>query len=348
MRRGDIATVDAALYEDRTLIRALGMRRTVFVMPVELMPIVQAACTDDIAARERRRTVGFLSEAGVAPDVPAWLSALEDETVEALGKLGEATGAELSREVAGLRTAMLYSEGTGYESRQYVTTRVLTVLGAQGRIVRGRPRGTWASSQFRWAVAPVAPGPPVPTDRARAELVRRYLARFGPVTSTDVTWWTGLAARVVARALADVQAVEVTLDGGVGWVLPDDLEPEPHPDPDRGPSPEPDGESWACLLPALDATPMGWKQRDWVLGEHAPALFDRTGNIGPTIWLDGRIVGGWGQRPDASIAYRLLEDVSTAGRAAVESEVARTSDLLAGVRVTPRFGTPLQRELSQP
>jgi hypothetical protein len=91
---------------------------------------------------------------------------------------------------------------------------------------------------------------------------------------------------------------------------------------------------------------MGWTGRRWFLGEHASALFDRSGNIGPTIWWNGRIVGGWAQRTDATVAYRLLEELGGEARAGVRSEVARMEALLDGVRVTPRFRTPLERELS--
>ena len=59
MRTPDPAARSAsALYDERTLLRMLGMRRTMFVMPVELVPVVQAACTRAIAERERRRLVG--------------------------------------------------------------------------------------------------------------------------------------------------------------------------------------------------------------------------------------------------------------------------------------------------
>ena len=47
----------------------------------------------------------------------------------------------------------------------------------------------------------------------------------------------------------------------------------------------------------------------WQPGLRESALFDRNGNVGPTVWLDGRIVGGWGQRPDHRIDYRILEEV---------------------------------------
>ena len=63
-------------------------------------------------------------------------------------------------------------------------------------------------------------------------------------------------------------------------------------------SPTAPAEPWAALLPALDPTAMGWRERAWYVGEHTAALFDRSGNIGPTAWCDGRIVGGWAQRQD--------------------------------------------------
>jgi hypothetical protein len=91
---------------------------------------------------------------------------------------------------------------------------------------------------------------------------------------------------------------------------------------------------------------MGWKERDWFLGGHAAALFDRSGNIGPTIWCDGRIVGGWAQRPGGELAYRLLEDVGTEATAAVEPTLDRLTGWIGGVKVTPRFRTPLERELT--
>ena len=66
---------------------------------------------------------------------------------------------------------------------------------------------------------------------------------------------------------------------------------------------------WVALLPALDPTTMGWQARDWYLGSHKAQLFDRNGNAGPTIWLDGRIVGGWAIRDAGEVVTGLLEDV---------------------------------------
>ena len=129
------------------------------------------------------------------------------------------------------------------------------------------------------------------------ELARRWLRAYGPAPVTDLRWWTGWTAGQTKKALSVVEPAEVDLDGVPGVALPDDVAPVPAPPP------------WVAFLPALDPTPMGWQDRDWFLGPHRAALFDRSGNIGPTIWLAGRVVGGWAQRASGEIVFRLLEDV---------------------------------------
>ena len=91
---------------------------------------------------------------------------------------------------------------------------------------------------------------------------------------------------------------------------------------------------------------MGWQERGWFLGGHGPLLFDRSGNIGPSVWWDGRIVGGWAQRKDGEIAVRLLEDAGADAEKAVAREAERIAAWYGDVRPTPRFRTPLEKELT--
>src|SRR5262249_1796054 len=97
---------------------------------------------------------------------------------------------------------------------------------------------------------------------------------------------------------------------------------------------------------ALDPTVMGWQGRDWYLGTHGPALFDRSGNAGPTVWCDGRIVGGGAQRKDGGIVVRMLEDGGREAGSAGDDAGGRLRSWIGDVRVTPRFRTPLERELT--
>ncbi len=330
-------STETALYDARTLVRMLGMRRTMFVVNVDFAAVVHAATTRSIAARERSRLVGFIEQGGLARDGAEFLTRLEDATTAALAERGEAYGNELGEAVPGLRRQIEIAGGT-----QSLTTRVLFVLAAEGRIVRGRPRGSWLSSQYSWSPAPVPPPAPeqLPTADAQAELARAYLRAYGPATAPDLQWWTGWTAGETRRALAALDTVPVALDdAGAGWLLADDSEPVPAAAPE------------ARLLPALDPTVMGWTGRDFYLDPThrrpaaAGSLFDRSGNAGPTVWWGGRVVGGWAQRKDGAIAVRLLTDPGPNGRKAIDREAARLADLLADVRVTPRFRTPLEREL---
>jgi hypothetical protein len=335
-----VAAVEEALYEERSLVRMLGMRRTMFVVPTDLVPVVQAAAADAVAAAQRKLLIQHLTEAsgGVVDNPATWLKEVGDATVRALAARGQATATELAQDEPRLRTQLSMAEGKAYAAVVNVTTRVLNVLAAEGRIIRGRPRGSWISSQYRWSTAEDwLPGeqPTWPTAAARTELARRWLRAYGPAPLSDLRWWTGWTAGDVKKAVAGLDVVEVELeDGGTGVLLADDTGPV------RAPKP------WVALLPALDPTLMGWAARDWYLGPHGPALFDRSGNPGPTVWSDGRIVGGWAQGRDGSVRYRLLEDVGTEVAAAVDAEAAQLTGWLGPVRVTPRFRTPLEKELA--
>ncbi|GAA2383877.1 winged helix DNA-binding domain-containing protein [Nonomuraea africana] len=324
--------VERALYEDRTLVRMTGMRRTIFVVPRDLAPVIHHSSALAVAVRERKQlTQHFMDGAGFDAQ---WISRVEGEVLEALREHGELTAAALGELVPGLRAQIVYAPGKPYEAKQGVGSRLLFLMAAEGLIVRqGRPSGSWISGQHRWALAPEMP---VLTVReAQAELVRRWLAAYGPGTEADLKWWTGWTLGDVRKALQAVDAVPVELEESApGYVLPDDVEPVPPAEP------------WAALLPALDPTPMGWQGRDWYLPQaHRAELFDRSGNVGPTVWWNGAVVGGWGQRADGEVVWRLLEDVGAEAGAAIEREAAALMRWLDGVTVTPRFRTPLERSL---
>ena len=327
--------VEQALYDDRSLVRMPGMRRTMWVVDRHTAPLVQASSTTDIAVRERKKLVKDLTVEGVE-NADAWLTDVEAATLRALTERGTAMASELTGDVPPLRTTITGGRGKPYESTTYITSRVLAQISFEGRIFRGRPRGSWVSTQYEWAPTSTWLGaglPVVEAGTARHEIARRWLRTFGPATLDDVVWWTGWTKTQVTRAVAGLDTVEVDLDGASGLVLADDVEPVAEPEP------------WAALLPALDPTAMGWKHRDWYVGDHTADLFDRSGNIGPTVWCDGRVVGVWGQL-DGHVVHRLFEDVGTESRALIDAEAARLTGWCADVRLTPKFRTPAERALA--
>lgn len=331
-----VTEVERALYEDRTLVRMHGMRHTVFVFPTGLAAVVHASTGLAIAAKARAGLVKDMATGSDGRLTEEWLAEVEASALAALARRGQATVNELTRDEPRLKEQFTYGAGKSYEAPHTVSSRLMRVLGVEGRVVRGRPLGSWTSSQFRWAVAPPHPG--LPVAEAQAELLRRWLRVCGPATEADLKWWTGWRVTDVRRSLAAVGAVAVTLDGGVtGYVA----------DGDDGPVAGP-AEPWAALLPGLDPTAMGWQERDWYLDpDLRSALFDRSGNVGPTVWWDGRVVGGWAQRGSGEVVWRVLDadGVGREARAGISAEAARVGAWLGSTRITPRFRTPLEREL---
>jgi winged helix DNA-binding protein len=327
-----VADLDRALYADRALVKHLCMRRTLFVLPRERLSAAQAGAAERVAGAERRRLIRDVERAGLHADGERWLDSASREVLAALTGGREARSAELRSEIPLLEGSITYGEGRSWGGKLSIGPRVLTVLAAAGRVVRASNDGPWFTSRPRWASMEDWLGEelsPPPAADGVAALVAAWLHAFGPGTAADLKWWLGSTVRAVRTALADVGAVEVDLDGQVGYLLPDDLEPVAPVEP------------WAALLPTLDPTTMGWQERGWYLGPHKELVFDTAGNAGPTVWWDGRIVGGWRQDEGGAVELQLLEDVGADGLRAIEHEAERLTGWLAGTRVLPRFPSPL-------
>lgn len=215
-----------------------------------------------------------------------------------------------------------------YAAKVSVASRLLTLLSAEGQVVRGRPSGGWTSSQFTWSATDHwrQDWPDLPSNAEDADqtIARQWLAQYGPGRIDDLQWWTGWAKGRTRKAMVAAGAVAIELEGGEGWTLESDLDSVAPPDP------------WIALLPGLDPTTMGWKERGFYLSSYSGRIFDSTGNGGPTVWVDGRIVGGWAQLDTGEVVFELFEDVGRDATRAVEARAAQLQELIAGVRLKPR------------
>ncbi len=266
MEHPSVAAVEQVVYGQRRLIRHHAMRRTLWLASPDTVRLMHAAATRKLVGPERRRTITMLSDSGV-PAAESWLDSARQQILADLHEHGPSTAREIGQRVKTLRQPLRLAEGKSYAASQGAHSRVITLLGFEGRILRTRPT-SWITGAYRYAVAEdwLAGGvedPDLDEAAAATALAASYLRRFGPATATDLKWWMGWTMGLTRRALTGCGAVEVQLADGPGWVAPADVPdsevpdsevpdpevPDPEvPDPRRSPiprSPIP-SRGWPC------------------------------------------------------------------------------------------------------
>ena len=104
--------------------------------------------------------------------------------------------------------------------------------------------------------------------------------------------------------------------------------------PAAPPPPPPPVDEWAALLPTLDPSTMGWRERGFYLDPSMRRLvFDSVGNASNTAWWNGQIVGTWGQAEDCTVKVVPFSALGPRALAALDAEAVRLSEFLAGDRV---------------
>lgn len=338
--RSETATVeeiDRALYDDRSLVKQLAMRRTLFAFPRDLLPAVWGSASARVAEFERRRIAKDIVAAERTTSPDGWLAEAATGVLHACSGSGGLTSTQIAEQVPMIAGKVAVSPGTKWGGDVPLAPRILTWLGARGLLVRGPSDAHWRLSRPQWLpmdewVQPRAE--PLDPAAGYAELVTRWLARFGPGTEDDLVWWLGATKRDTRAALHAVAAVAVSLDDGrTGWVLPgDDAATTDEVDP------------WAALLPTLDPTTMGWRHRHFYLDPTlAPYLFDSVGNGGTTAWWDGRIVGAWVQDDEGRVEVVTHGRVERAGVRALAAEADRLTAWLDGVRIANVYKSAIMK-----
>ncbi len=311
MDRFEPATLDRLLYEEPRLARVNAMRATLFLETRDLLPPLFAA-----TMRVRMRGLDrYLESDGL--------------TREGYGRLAEWIEATLAGRAL---TARELRDELG---DQRSLTVALHVMCDEGRIVRWRPAGGRRDSTSTYRLFSEAL-PEVDLDRwgeedAIARLAELYIRRYGPVTETDLGWWSGLDRQRLRAALARlgdaVIAVGITGLGERHLVDHDALLTS------RRPS-EPHG--WVSFLPMLDPYLMGYRDRSRFMDpRHAGYVFDRGGNSTSVILVDGRVAGVWDWHDGAPRHVRVLlfEPLAPPIRALVLERGAGLGRFMAGETV---------------
>jgi uncharacterized protein YcaQ len=190
-------------------------------------------------------------------------------------------------------------------------------VGLWTALVRVPPSGTWASRRAdRYGVAEDWIGPPtqITPSEARAHLVRRYLAAFGPASRDDIRSFTGLPLKAIDDALAAIATRSFVTTSGQALV-----------DVRGAPLPGADTAAPVRFLPTWDATLLAHARRTQILPErHRPRIFGvKTPFSFPTFLVDGQVAGTWRLGDDGRIALEAFEPLTRRVRAELEDEAER-------------------------
>lgn len=196
----------------------------------------------------------------------------------------------------------------------------------------------------RWAFPSVAAftlagdwlSEPLSADDTPDELVRRYLAGFGPATAADVQTWSGLKG--IKAVLARLRPELVTLRDTQGREL-FDLPDAPRPDGDV-PAP-------ARFLPEFDNLVLSHADRTRVIAdEHRGHVVTKNLRVRASVLHDGFACGIWDvERKKTGVTLRVTP-FHTLSRAAVAELTEEGEALLAflepdAVHPGVRFAAPL-------
>ena len=109
-----VADVDRALYDDRTLVKQLAMRRTLFVFPRDLLPAAWGSASARVAATLGARLAKEVEKHGIAGDGAAWLEDAKAAVLETLRDRGPLTAQEARAQVPMLEARLDLSPGKKY------------------------------------------------------------------------------------------------------------------------------------------------------------------------------------------------------------------------------------------
>ncbi|TET91345.1 MAG: winged helix DNA-binding domain-containing protein [Methanomassiliicoccales archaeon] len=324
------------LQDKRTLGRIRTVRRTLYVLTKEMIPIAHSATRKFIELRAR----DFEKHLGITPAIYKNTS---KKILEVLDNDG--------------LTAKEVKRALGMDLN---ISSIMNLMCDQGILIRGLPKKGWKSNIHRYynfsRFLPDVDLNEVGEEKATGLLVHQYLKSFGPATEKDIVWWTGLRKTPIRKALDDIQEqllhIEIEgLEGNFVMLGSDEKALK---------TTRVAQKKTVCFLPASDPHLMGYRERGRYLDyEHYNELFDPSGNATFMILLDGRAVGVWdlekGKKPlvklyllekvDSSLSKTLRRKAKDIGKFIAEKDV-RTKECDSMIPLTERtmgsFMTPLK------
>ena len=214
---------------------------------------------------------------------------------------------------------LTHKEGLAYLEREHghddehTRLRIFHAVRRHGHLLhtpesalwKGRPLGVFQAYPEPTVLDAVA---------ARTELLRRYLAAFGPSTRADIADWSGLRVSDFASALDALEPLRRFRDEGGRELL----------DLPRAPLPAGDTPAPVRFLPKWDNVLLAHADRRRILSnELRKVVIAKNGDVTQTFLVDGVVAGSWSATREGKVAITPFAPLPRVARREVEDERAR-------------------------
>ena len=289
--------------------RTTGFRREALERELASAAVVKATVMRQTLHLVSRRDYGLLRAAMSETNFP-WQSSAAARLAPSVRALAEAGPVSTTEALAHLER----EHGlTGIDARRgwrAARVRAHVLHHHETALWRARPEGRFVAVEEPEAHDPL---------EARAEILRRYLAAFGPSSRRDIGAWSMMHVPELQRALDRIEPLRRFRDEHGRELL----------DVQDGPLPDPATPAPVRFLPKWDNVLLAFADRTRVLPEAYRKMVIRlNGDVAQTFLVDGLVAGTW-QVEGGRVVTQPFEPLSPAVRREVENETGFLQAFLA-------------------
>ena len=289
--------------------RATSFRRETLERELARGAVVKATAIRQTLHLVTRRDYGLFRAAMSETNFP-WETAQAKRLAASVRDLAEAS--PVTTEEA-LRHLEREHGLTGIEGR-----RAWRAARVRAHVLHHHETALWGARPEGRFVAIEEPEAHVPVE-ARAEILRRYLAAFGPASRRDIVAWSMMHVPELQRALDVLEPLRRFRDEHGRELL----------DVPRAPLPDPDTPAPVRFLPKWDNVLLAFADRTRVLPEeYRKTVFRTNGDVAQTFLVDGLVAGMW-RVETGRLVLEPFAEISRSVRRELEDEAGRLEAFLA-------------------
>lgn len=264
-----VADIEAAIAKDKSLVRSWLMRGTLHLVAADDLRWINALLAPGLIAKGkgRRAQLGLDAET----------SANGLQAIHAIFK----GAVPLTR---GEIVERLAEHDIKLERRSQAPIHLIGLAALEGILCLG-PDTASGESTYVLVDEWMKPDKPLARDEALAQLARRYLQGYAPVSIRDFASWSGLTLTDAKQGWKLLQEDDKLVEAQIGdqtlWLPPSAAETKRKPQPT------------VRLLPAFDTYLLGYADRDLIVPLQYQEQVYHGGQTVPVVLVDGEAAGVW-------------------------------------------------------